>query len=95
MESTSDFDTWLETVELEDTEDQQDLRLAVETRKDCGRWFVKTAGEKTFVECGDNQLLLLSEKARKAFLAQVDRLKVEGPDDLEAGYRLNMDNPHA
>jgi hypothetical protein len=86
MTDTSDFEVWLAENEPDGHEDIYSLYQAVECREDYGIWSVKVRGEKTFVTGPEGTLQLLSEKARQAFLKEVEALKDDDELDMESWY---------
>lgn len=97
MPSTTDFEKWIDANPIEEEETRDALIEAIErecsnspfsvTKKD-GRLFVKKFGF-------DLTLCLPSAKARQAFLYHIADIEIEEEDELEAGYRRNIENPHA
>jgi hypothetical protein len=91
MESTSDFEKWIQGIELENYEEVYFLYTAV---KECTSYGGFTCTEKElstgsqfFVKCDyvDELLLLLSEKARQAFLSKLEKENA-GDITIEAWY---------
>lgn len=97
MPNTTDFEVWLEDNEPDGYEEIYTLYRSVEDRESNGIWVVTNAGDKTFVTGSNSTLQLLSEKARRAFLAAVVALKSDPEMDMESwyGYERNMANPKA
>jgi hypothetical protein len=97
MQTTTNFDVWLEENEPDGHEEIYALYQAVDFRESYGFWNVKCDGEKTFVEGSTSRLGLLTEKARLAFLRSVEALKSDPEMDMESwyGYERNMANPKA
>jgi hypothetical protein len=96
MATITDFEAWLGGTPLEEQEDAEDLINSVQnvttagnftTNKKKGRYFV--AGSHPDI------LLLVNEGARTAFIAEVETIQRQLPDDLEAGFQRNMHNPKA
>jgi hypothetical protein len=97
-ESTNVFETWLEANDPEGYDEIYSLHMAVDRREDWGPWKVTIKDDKTFVNSPFSTLQLLSEKARQAFLAEVDALRgTDNELDIESWYHYhrNIDNPHA
>lgn len=97
MPSTTDFEVWLEENEPDGYEEIYALYRSVEEREANGNWDVTTNGEKTFVTGSTSTLQLLSEKARLAFLKQVELLKTDPEMDMDSwyGFERSMADPKA
>jgi hypothetical protein len=94
MATTTEFDAWLDANDPETAVDKEDLINSVQNAQTVGDHSTTRKGDRFFVKgLADDTLLLASEKARSAFIAQARRIKV--PDDLEEGYQRNMNNPNA
>jgi hypothetical protein len=97
MAMTTDFDAWLEPINLETEEESGDLILSVT--------YVKTVGEFTtimdkngrFLVTGwtGDTLLLVGEVAQQAFIAEVKKIQTTLPDEDEAAFQRAMDDPKA
>jgi len=96
MATITNFAAWIDGIILETQEEADDLINSVRnvttagdftTTKKKGMFFVTGPGVDT--------LPLASEKARSAFIAEVERIRTILPDDLEVGFQRNMGNPHA
>lgn len=91
METITDFSHWLSSVELEDHNDVYSLYQAVDRLEDWGAFSIskKESHNSTryFVKCSfiDDVLLLASEKAKHAFLNQIEK-KYAGEMTIEGWY---------
>jgi hypothetical protein len=97
MDSTSNFDAWLEQNDVEGHEEIYALHQALEGRKTFGNFEVTRDGEKTFIKGPASILVLATNKARVAFLKTVEQLK--GDDDLDMdswySFKRSMADPKA
>src|ERR1035441_2135983 len=94
METTTEFDAWLDVNDPETEMEKENLINSVQNVQTFGDYPTTKNGDKYFVKgWADDTLLLASEKARSAFIARVRLIKV--PDDLEEGYQRNINNPKA
>ena len=91
MEQTTSFDTWFDIVQPNDHEDVYSLYRAVKDGANFGFYNCGKANDKSmwFVTTGDgeNKLVLASEKARDAFLAQL-QARYAGDMTIEGWYQF-------
>jgi hypothetical protein len=91
MATITDFQIWLDQILLETQEEADDLIDSVANVTAAGDFATTRKHGKYYVEGpGLDILLLVNEKARSAFIAEVYRIGAALPDDLEAGFNRNM-----
>jgi hypothetical protein len=97
MSTRTSFDDWLSENDVEEPEEIYALYEAVTNREGDISFEVTTVGEKTFIKGHASNLLLATEKARKAFARRVDQLKGDDTLDMESwiGLQRNLANPKA
>ena len=96
--SITSFDDWLGAEDPDGHEEIYALYQAVSNRETFGNYEVKVKDERTFIKgSSDSTLVLGSEKARDAFLREVEKLKDDDEMDMEGWYAYSraMANPHA
>jgi hypothetical protein len=96
MTMITDFDVWLDAIILETQEEAGDLLDSVRNITEAGNYTTTRRTGRFYVKGpGPDTLLLANEKARTAFIAELERIYVTLLDDLEAGFKRNMDDPHS
>lgn len=93
---TTDFEEWLEDADIEYEEEVDDLTDAVRAGGSSMAFEADRDGEILRVRRHGYKLwlTLVSEKARQAFLAHLQKQDVIDPDDPGEGFRRAMENPH-
>ena len=96
MAMITDFDVWLDAIILETQEEADDLLDSIQNITAAGNFTTTRKKGRFHVEGpGPDMLLLVNEKARSAFIAEVKKIRAVLPDDLEVGFKRNMDNENS
>jgi len=88
--STTSFDDWMGNNKPDGHEDIYALYNAVAMGETFGTYDVVTDGDKTFIKGPVSTLVLVSEKARNAFLKEVEGLKDDPEMDMESWYGFKV-----
>ncbi|WP_162559757.1 hypothetical protein [Methylobacterium radiodurans] len=97
MPTITDFEEWHETNEIDDDETRDCLVEGVENERSACGFTISSKNGQLFVKgpTSDVTLRLSSAKAKSAFISFLQSLEIEEEDELEAGYRRNMESPHS
>lgn len=97
--ATTDFSSWLDSVDPEGTEEVYGLYSAVSEEESNGIFEVSSSQGKLFVKVGHvtDSLMITSPQAKALFLDILREKFMDGESDVESwyGYQRNMDNPKA
>ena len=94
MATVTDLDSWLSNNEPNDEEEKDQLIRSLNDISEEGSYRVTSRNGQYFVYgWSDDVLRLYNEEKRLKFIAMVEEVKVE--DELEEGYRRNMENPNS
>jgi hypothetical protein len=97
MAMTTDFDAWLEPIDLQTEEEAGDLILSVTNIQTVDEFTTVMDKKGRFLVTGwtGDTLLLVNEGARQAFIAEVKKIQITLPDEDESAFQLAMDDPKA
>jgi hypothetical protein len=95
--STTDFDEWLGENEPDTDEELYALHQSVEEISDEFVYSTTKSGDKFFVKGPVSTLVLATQKARAAFLREIDMLKRDDELDWDSwlSHRQALHNPKA
>ncbi len=93
---TTEFEAWLR-INGPDTElELSDLMNAVRGKETWGSYSATMNGKHLIVTGWTGESLkLMNKKAEKAFLREIEESDVDDENDLDEGYRRNIENPYA
>jgi hypothetical protein len=96
MATTTDFEEWLDTIILDTQAEADDLLYSVGSVTEAGDFITKRKGIGFVVESpGIVKLLLVNEKARQAFIAEVETMYNALQTEEQAAFRRSVDDPHS
>lgn len=85
MATITDFNDWMQMY-VEDINDAFCVKDAIDNEYSCGGFDVKRNGDKLFVECYGDTLMLASEKAKETFLSMLEARYADEGLDIESTY---------
>ena len=90
MSTHSDFDLWLDSIDLTNYDDIYSLYRAVSDEKDCGMFECQKNGEKLFIKSSntDDVLFLASEKAKNYFIEIIQKRFVDSEMSIDGWYEF-------
>ena len=96
--STTDFESWLDQIEPDGTEEIYALYETVSNEDSYGIFEVSKNGNQLIIKSGcGSDILIASKKAKLLFLEIIRERYMSNTDDAECwyGFQRNMDNPKA
>jgi hypothetical protein len=96
MATITDFEAWLDGAHLEEQEEADDLINSVQNVTTAGNFTTTKKKGRYFVDGSHPDILLLvNERARTAFIAEVKKIQTTLPDEDEGAFQRAMDDPKA